>query len=48
MKKLTYRGVVYNKNESSAKETVKRVSGAAHTYRGTVYHYESMKKEEVS
>ena len=45
MKKLTYRGIVYSKNEGSAKETLKRVGGAAHTYRGAVYHYESQKKE---
>ena len=48
MKKLTYRGIVYSKNEGSAKETLKRVGGEAHTYRGAVYHYESQKKETVS
>ena len=47
MKKLTYRGIVYSKNEGSAKETLKRVGGTAHTYRGAGYHYESQKKEEV-
>ena len=48
MKKLTYRGIVYSKNEGSAKETLKSVGGAAHTYRGAVYHYESQKKETIS
>jgi|TARA_A100000172_G_scaffold46631_2_gene28981 hypothetical protein len=48
MKKLTYRGIVYSKKEGSAKETLKRVGGAAHTYRGAVYHYESQKKETIS
>ena len=48
MKKLTYRGIVYKKNEGSAKETLKRVGGASHTYRGAVYHYESQKKEGVT
>tara|TARA_B100000131_G_scaffold12928_1_gene13372 strand:- start:643 stop:789 length:147 start_codon:yes stop_codon:yes gene_type:complete len=48
MKKLTYRGIVYKKNESSAKETLKRVGGASHTYRGAVYHYEAQKKEGVA
>ena len=48
MKKLTYRGIVYSKNEGSAKETLKRVGGASHTYRGAVYHYESQKKEGVA
>tara|TARA_Y100001970_G_scaffold55096_1_gene69822 strand:+ start:1414 stop:1560 length:147 start_codon:yes stop_codon:yes gene_type:complete len=48
MKQLTYRGIVYNKGEASAKQTLKRVQGLPHTYRGAVYHYEIPKKEEVS
>ena len=48
MKKLTYRGIVYRKSETSAKEILKRVGGASHTYRGAVYHYEPSKREEVS
>jgi len=47
MKKLTYRGIVYQKPESSASER-KLVSDARHIYRGQVYHYEPSKTEIVS
>lgn len=46
MKKLTYRGIVYQKPESSASER-KLVSDARHIYRGKFYHYEASKKEKV-
>ncbi len=43
MKRLTYRGISYQKPEvlSSSDCELKRVRGEAkHTYRGIVYHYE--------
>ena len=38
MKKLTYRGIAYQKNEGAA-ATLTRVPGkVSHVYRGAVYH----------
>tara|TARA_R100001510_G_C7447564_1_gene73968 strand:- start:213 stop:359 length:147 start_codon:yes stop_codon:yes gene_type:complete len=48
MKQLTYRGIVYKKGEASAKNTLKRLQGLPHTYRGADYYYELQKKEEIS
>jgi hypothetical protein len=50
MKRLTYRGIAYQKPEelTDANCELKRIQGAAkHTYRGNVYHYESKKKKVV-
>ena len=51
MPRLTYRGNVYQPVERRS-EKLDRVQGAAHTYRGAVYHYSSKKieksKEETS
>jgi hypothetical protein len=46
MANLTYRGIVYQKNDSISTREV--VSDAPHTYRGTKYHYESKKKKSVA
>ena len=46
MKKLTYRGIAYQKNEGAA-ATVTRVPGkVSHVYRGAVYHYEANNNNE--
>ena len=46
MKKLTYRGIAYQKNDN-AKSTLTRVPGkVSHVYRGAVYHYEAKDKKE--
>ena len=46
MKKLTYRGIAYQKNDSK-NATLTRVSGkASHVYRGAVYHYEKNNNNE--
>ena len=46
MKKLTYRGIAYQKNEGAA-ATLTRVPGkASHVYRGAVYHYEANNNNE--
>ena len=44
MPRLTYRGNVYQPSEKRS-EKLDRVQGAAHTYRGAVYHYESVEKD---
>ena len=44
MKRLTYRGIAYQKPEEN--KQVKRIQdGALHIYRGHGYHYESKKKQ---
>ncbi len=52
MKRLTYRGIAYQKSEEAitADQELKRVhdGSAPHVYRGNVYHYEAPKKELVS
>jgi len=51
MKRLTYRGVVYQKSEvfTDADCELKRINGEAkHVYRGNAYHYESKKKKAVA
>ena len=48
MKRLTYRGIAYQKPEalSDVNCELKRVQGAAkHIYRGNAYHYETEKKK---
>ena len=46
MKKLTYRGIAYQKNEGAA-ATLTRVPGkVSHVYRGAVYHYENSLNNE--
>ena len=46
MKKLTYRGIAYQKNDN-ANETLTRVPGkVSHVYRGAVYHYEKNNNNE--
>jgi len=43
MKRLTYRGITYQKPDviSAENQELIRINGAAaHTYRGNVYHYE--------
>ena len=42
MKRLTYRGVVYQKPEGLIDR--KTVSDEKHTYRGINFHYEALKK----
>ncbi len=46
-KQLTYRGIVYQKPESSSDER-KIISESRHIYRGKVYHYENVKKKVTS
>ena len=46
MPRLTYRGNVYQPSEKKS-EKLTRVVGLPHTYRGAVYHYESVEKEKV-
>ena len=46
MKKLTYRGIAYQKNDN-AKSTLTRVPGkVSHVYRGAGYHYEANNNNE--
>jgi hypothetical protein len=45
MKRLTYRGVVYQKPEIPVDK--KAVSDEKHTYRGIKFHYEPIMKKEA-
>ena len=46
MKKLTYRGIAYQKNDN-AKSTLTRVPGkVSHVYRGAGYHNENNKNND--
>ena len=48
MKKLTYRGIAYKKNDNN-NSSVKRISGRVnHVYRGTAYHYENTNNKKTS
>ena len=48
MKKLTYRGIAYKKNDNN-NSSVKRISRRVnHVYRGTAYHYENTNNKKTS
>lgn len=48
MKKLTYRGIAYQKKEQDDSKLILVPGRNTHVYRGSVYHYENKNKDEKS
>tara|TARA_B100001287_G_scaffold117047_1_gene98509 strand:- start:847 stop:999 length:153 start_codon:yes stop_codon:yes gene_type:complete len=46
MKKLTYRGIAYQKQDKDQSKLIQVPGRSTHVYRGSVYHYELRNKDE--